>query len=648
MTDLVKPQGISVTYLEPDPAIVQPWLGTHTPANAVRWVDVPVETCDYRSGSYACYTTHIQQMVSASSGTGFTSSTSQPPPQTVINVYEDRAWNSYATTINPIEPGQYIEFKVLPSSYAVFVGIDTQGKTSLSPNSYRYGLMVDAAGVRVFENGAVGTYLGAKATNPILRIGRSTTGQVYYHYVGTPMVNSAQAPIGAAEIIHGFGLLYSSGDTIQEAKIATLSVAEPTVAIPMSLSLTAKPDPLVVMSSTMNLIAAVDEPACVIPMTMSLTATPSEDGLIRNTTVTIPGQLTLTAIPDEVGRGTWTLPAVMMHGADYDDPGFGTWRLPRLSATGYEGTYVPSAPDEGWWVLPRTFGWGLGLSDDVGSGDWELPAVAMIGAEEGVTYAQGTWVLPSPMRMRSVPSPWADDVLDTVSVVNQTSGLYLQRDVVLVVNSYGQLTSTLTLTRQQLLSLLDTLSATTSLTVVGTYLLSHIESLAGRSLQSMAGVTGADLPSDAAVWVVSLDGQMRPSVQYENYGFNSFFHQDGIYYGVAEDGIYDLSGADDNGAPIQAYVNLGRKNMGVQGAKHMPSIYVGASADGKLILRTDVDGVVRYYRARVSTTDMTQQRVDIGRGVRGTYWELEILNENGDDFDLADLTLLPVVLDRRI
>ena len=58
--------------------------------------------------------------------------------------------------------------------------------------------------------------------------------------------------------------------------------------------------------------------------------------------------------------------------------------------------------------------------------------------------------------------------------------------------------------------------------------------------------------------------------------------------------------------------------------------------------------VVRYYRARVSTTDMTQQRVDIGRGVRGTYWELEILNENGDDFDLADLTLLPVVLDRRV
>ena len=299
-------------------------------------------------------------------------------------------------------------------------------------------------------------------------------------------------------------------------------------------------------------------------------------------------------------------------------------------------------------MLPRVFAWGLGLSEDVGSGTWTLPPLDALGTEEGVTYAQAYLTLPHPMKMTSVPSPWAANVLDSVSVVRPTAGLSIQRDIVLVVNSYGQLTSTLTLTRQQTVSLLSTLAATTNLTLVGTYLLDATSLLIGQSMQSLTLPTGAELPEDAAVWVVNLDGQSKASVQYENYGFNSFFQQDGAYYGVANDGIYELAGGTDAGDPIQAYLNLGRSNMGVQGVKHMPSVYIGAASDGKLILRTDTDGVVRYYRARVSTADLTQQRVDIGRGVRGTYWELEVINENGDDFDLADLTLLPVALDRRV
>jgi hypothetical protein len=45
---------------------------------------------------------------------------------------------------------------------------------------------------------------------------------------------------------------------------------------------------------------------------------------------------------------------------------------------------------------------------------------------------------------------------------------------------------------------------------------------------------------------------------------------------------------------------------------------------------------------------VTNNRVDIGRGARGVYWEFELLNQNGDDFDIADITLLPVIRDRRI
>jgi hypothetical protein len=648
MTDLIKSQGVSVTYVQPDPIIVQQPPIPPTPPTDPTWIEVPIDVCDYSTGVYSCYTMTSTVLVPGTVGTPAIQLPPQiitSPPQQIINVYEDRAWDSYATSTNPINEGQYIEFKVLPSSYAVFVGIDTQGITSLAPNSYRYGLMIDAGGVQVFENGVLGAYLGVKTTNPLLRIGRSTTGQVYYHYVGNPMVASTQAPIAAGEIIHGYGLLYSSGDTVQDATIATLSLVEATVAVPLAMGVQVKADPLVLATSTLDIIAATDAPACAARMVLSVSGT-----LVRANEgdATAAMSLGVSAEADAVGRGMWTLPAVLAHGADYDDPGFGTVRLPRVTAKGTEGTYVPAAPDEGWWVLPRAFGWGLGLSEDVGSGAWTLTPLDALGTEEGVTYAQAYMTLPHPLKMTSVPSPWAANVLDSVSVVRPTAGLSIQRDIVLVVNSYGQLTSTLTLTRQQTVSLLSTLAATTNLTLVGTYLLDATSLLIGQSMQSLTLPTGAEVPEDAAVWVVNLDGQSKASVQYENYGFNSFFQQDGAYYGVANDGIYELAGGTDAGAPIQAYLNLGRSNMDVQGVKHMPSVYIGAASDGKLILRTDTDGVVRYYRARVSTADLTQQRVDIGRGVRGTYWELEVINENGDDFDLADLTLLPVALDRRV
>lgn len=632
MSTLLKPLLYDITPASPGTA------GTpYVPAQPARTVVQQVEICSY-SG---CFTQDVYTNIPASEAIPATPST--PPSPAVITTYYDRQWNSAADSIGLVPPGNYIECKVRYGSYAVFLGLDADTLNSTLPSAYRYGLMVDASGIHIFENGVVGALLGANSTTTTLRIVRTDTGQVYYHVLGSSLVASPQAPIASTVAAHGYGLLYSSLDAIDAARIAAFDMAEGVVPFPVATDFAVRADPRVVFASVTDFIVATDAPAVLFPIATGFSATPS--GVILGD-VTFPITTTFTPDGSGGGYGTLTLPTVLWTGADYDAPGAATWQLPKLTGFGTEQAYVPAAPDEGFWILPRVAGWGFGLDEDHGSGGWSVPRVAALGAEQGVEYAQGNWTLPAHFTMHSVPPWWGENMLMLVSEFSSTQTLRMQLDLVLILNSVGELTSTLSLSRMQVLSLLSALSASTSITLSGTYQLTLLSSGVAQSLQSLQSAQGADLPTDAAVWVLNLD--TSASGQYERYGFNSFFRRGDDYFGVANDGIYKLSGSDDAGLPVDALAAFVRSTLGVPNVKRVPSVYVGATSDGALILRTEVEGAVRYYKARSYSSDLRQHRVDIGRGSRGTHWQFELLNENGDDFELADMTLLPIVMDRRV
>lgn len=566
-----------------------------------------------------------------------------PPTPAQYNVFYDRAWNSAADSITVIPPGSYVEYKVKPGSYGVFVGLASPSVYSTSPASYAYGVMTDSSGIRVMEYGMPGALLASYNTSEItLRVIRSLSGKVYYQVLGQAPVASPQPPIPSTTTIQASGLLYSSQDQIDAAVIAAFAIAEVAVPFPVTTDFVINTVPQVAFDITTDFRVGL-EPAAIFDIITDFTATSSP---VILGDVTFPVGFDFEANAVAGGSGTWVLPKVIMVGADYDAPGVGTWTLPRFTMTGTEQTYIPPAPTEGFWILPYVDMWGTGVDEDHGSGDWTLRAVAMIGTEAGVTYGQGNWTLPVRVVMRSSEPWWPADTLRLVSPMTSTQPFKLQQDLLLILNSAGVLTSTLTLTREYLLALLSGMVAQSSFSMLGVYPLSLLSSLIAGSFQSLQLPVGADLPSDAAVWVVNLD--TNASAQYDDYGFNSFFQRGTDYFGVANDGIYRLTGDTDAGQPIQSLAALVRSTLGAQTVKHVPSVYVGAASDGALILRVDADGVVRYYRARTASTTLQQHRTDIGRGVRGTYWEFELLNQDGGDFEIADVTLLPVVRDRRI
>ena len=153
-------------------------------------------------------------------------------------------------------------------------------------------------------------------------------------------------------------------------------------------------------------------------------------------------------------------------------------------------------------------------------------------------------------------------------------------------------------------------------------------------------------------WVVNTE--TRAAWTYENYPFNSFCEFEGRYYGAAADGIYTLDGADDAGEDIKARFRLGLNNLGTGKMKRVPSLYLGYRSDGTLVLKvisTSPGGEKEenWYRLTPQHAGATREgRIKIGRGIKSVYFDFEVANVNGADFDVDALELFPMILDRRI
>lgn len=171
------------------------------------------------------------------------------------------------------------------------------------------------------------------------------------------------------------------------------------------------------------------------------------------------------------------------------------------------------------------------------------------------------------------------------------------------------------------------------------------------ALVESSATAGAVFIVDGAeydVWV--FNAETFAASRYINYAFNSFASFQGRYYGASSEGLYELSGATDDGVEIPASIMFGRQNFGSSRQKRVLRAYLGGTSGGKMILRVvGDDGAVRTYSTNVALGDTpSYRRADPARGLTAHYWQFEIRNEGGADFALDGLDLYPVILQRRV
>lgn len=158
---------------------------------------------------------------------------------------------------------------------------------------------------------------------------------------------------------------------------------------------------------------------------------------------------------------------------------------------------------------------------------------------------------------------------------------------------------------------------------------------------------------DGVYTAMVLNTESLGITEYDNYPFNSFGKLGQTYLGATDSAIYALTGATDDGQNIDAVIRSGMTNFGTNLYKRVPRAYLGYTSDGALIMKTlSMTGGVkteRWYELTPRTAAApTGARIKLGRGIKATYWQFELVNKAGADFDISSLQLFPMILNRRV
>jgi hypothetical protein len=164
------------------------------------------------------------------------------------------------------------------------------------------------------------------------------------------------------------------------------------------------------------------------------------------------------------------------------------------------------------------------------------------------------------------------------------------------------------------------------------------------------GTTGAAAAYEAYSLTFIEGGQMLDvaGTHYTNYPFDRFVRFNNIYYGVATDGLYELSGNTFNGTPIMASVETANTDFKTPQLKRAVSLYIAGEvgADFRVTVNSAEVTVDRYNYHTVNKTGARNYRVIFGKAIRARYLSYAFTNTNGGDFFIDDITPEYAVLQR--
>ena len=159
--------------------------------------------------------------------------------------------------------------------------------------------------------------------------------------------------------------------------------------------------------------------------------------------------------------------------------------------------------------------------------------------------------------------------------------------------------------------------------------------------------------ADYSGWVMNTE-TLAPS-QYQNYSFDSFAVHNDKHYGFGPGGTIRFDGGTDDGAPIPAWLRTFFMDFGTSTEKRVSDAYVGATNAGQLVLKvvshdrgTGAKNEDWYTVKTLPGTGAAMGRAQIGQGLRSTWWQFELHNVGGSDFELEEISFRPIMLDRRV
>jgi len=137
--------------------------------------------------------------------------------------------------------------------------------------------------------------------------------------------------------------------------------------------------------------------------------------------------------------------------------------------------------------------------------------------------------------------------------------------------------------------------------------------------------------------------------QYTNFDFNSFCIFNGHNLAACSTGIYLLEGDNDDGTDIDASFSPGINDFENAQVKRMLNAYVPFKGDGQLYLKVTSDDGIQHEYILESVGERTRTvKTKIGKGKKGRWFETEIANIGGTDFEIQEMLFNIELLKRKV
>jgi hypothetical protein len=158
---------------------------------------------------------------------------------------------------------------------------------------------------------------------------------------------------------------------------------------------------------------------------------------------------------------------------------------------------------------------------------------------------------------------------------------------------------------------------------------------------------------EIAAWCITIADNVAeqpvvPAYRYDNFGFNSFIEIDGKQHGLADDGLYELSGSTDDGDEIPASFVIPRE-MFADSDQRIEMMYVRAESKKQIAIKVrDASGCEYEYETEWEPGDKSNlRRVEVGKGLIAGEWDIVVENKKGEYMEVYDVLVKPIILRRR-
>jgi len=136
---------------------------------------------------------------------------------------------------------------------------------------------------------------------------------------------------------------------------------------------------------------------------------------------------------------------------------------------------------------------------------------------------------------------------------------------------------------------------------------------------------------------------------YSNYNFYDSTRFLNHYLFINKEGLFKYGGETDNNEIITAKIQTAALSFGTSNLKQLPALYMGLSNSNKLVLKVSVDGRADVlYKLNKKTNGLQTQKIAIGKGLIGRYFQFELITQDNTQFELESLEFYPLTLKRKL